>query len=141
LLLLAVGETDPGMIGRHKRLQIYELADFKWIQGAVSASAGLLLCPNVVSETSNMVRYTNAADAARIAIVLKAIVEQFPENYLSSRVAVGSHVYHRLGVTDAVLLEIAEAGAVLITDDLDLALAAAYAGTDVINYNHIRDNR
>ncbi len=141
LLLLVVGETDRKMIGRHKRLTAYQDEDFVWVRRLISSSQGLLFCPNIVSETSNLIRYAPKSDAVAIAYVLKAMLEQFPEQYLPSQDATRRVEYDRLGITDAVLLVLAENNARLVTDDLDLALAAAYAEADVINYNHIRDNR
>jgi len=141
LLLLVVGETDRKMIGRHKRLRAYQEEDFDWVQNAVKVSKGLVFCPNIVTETSNLVRYAPTSDAALVAQALKVILEQFPEHYVPSQQAATRTEYTRLGVTDAVLLALAETHATLVTDDLDLALAAAYAGADVINYNHIRDHR
>jgi hypothetical protein len=47
----------------------------------------------------------------------------------------------RLGLTDSVLLELGRSGATLLTVDLDLYLAALDAGLNVINYNHLKENR
>ncbi|MFD1253853.1 hypothetical protein DEVEQU_01683 [Devosia equisanguinis] len=141
LLLLVVGETDKAMVDRHRRLQIYTLEDFVWVRQQVNASAGLILCPNIITETSNLIRYSSNRDAIAIAELFKIVVGQFDETYVPSTSAVQRQEHGRLGVTDSVLLILANSMAQLITDDLDLALAADRAGADVINYNHIRDNR
>jgi hypothetical protein len=141
LLLLSVGETDRSLIGKHKRLQAYEQVDFDDLLDIVSRSGGLLLCPNVVSETSNFVRHIHQQAAIQISHTLKVIVERFSERFIESRQAVANAAYLRLGVTDAVLLTLASTDAVLVTDDLDLAVAADRSGADVINYSHVRQAR
>jgi hypothetical protein len=49
--------------------------------------------------------------------------------------------YRRLGLADAALLCVADSGATILTDDVDLYLAAVRAGLKAINYNHIREMR
>ena len=45
--------------------------------------------------------------------------------------------YLRLGLTDAVPLQALQAGIVLVTDDLNLYLAASNAGLDALNFSHV----
>lgn len=47
--------------------------------------------------------------------------------------------YARLGLTDAVLLMLAERSAMLMSADLSLCLAAEQRGARAINYSHLRD--
>lgn len=141
LVLLAVGETGKSLIAKHKRTGSYEIADFEWLQARIRASRGLLLSPNILAETSNLIRQTDRVTGARISETLKAIIGSFPESYRESRTAVEDAVYSRLGLTDAVMLLLVQTGALLITDDLDLALAAQKIDPSAINYNHIRAAR
>lgn len=140
LALLVVGITNRGYVRKHKRLQTFDEQDYD-ILAELVALRGCLLTPNVVSETSNIVRYIADPMKGEVAATLRRIVEGFDERFVESRVAVAHRDYSRLGATDAALLELAETGGTLLTDDLPLYLAAAYGGLDALNYNHIREAR
>jgi hypothetical protein len=140
-LLFVVGATDRSFIGKHKRLSAYEPVDYDLIFELLDASAGIILCPNVVSETSNLIRYAAEPTRARIAAFFADFVKKTREDYLRSGLAVEHRSYPALGVTDSVLLSLAASGAVLLTDDLDLYLAALRAKLDVINFTHERAAR
>lgn len=140
LALLVVGLTDRKYISRHKRLQIFDETDFDIIAELVDGR-GCLLTPNVVSETSNLIRYVADPMRSQVAVILARLVNGYDEKFVPSKTAVAHKDYIRLGATDAVLLELAQTGATLITDDLALYLAAVHAGLDAVNYNHIREAR
>lgn len=139
LVLLVVGETNKTYIAGHKRTKAYEIEDFLWLRNLAKASGGLVFCPHVIAETSNLARDHWAADA--IGETMRALLGAYPEVYLSSRAAAADQSFTRLGATDAVLLRLAQTDGQLITDDLGLALAAGKVGADVINYNYIRAAR
>ena len=46
--------------------------------------------------------------------------------------------FARLGITDAGMVLLSMAGALVLTDDLELYLDIADAGVDVINFSHVR---
>lgn len=139
LLLLVVGSTDRSYVARHKRLQAYGLEDFDKLVALASGYSRLVTCPNVLSETSNLVRYAPPPVSTRAAETLKLLLGRFGEVYVESSRATSRDEYRRLGLTDAVLLELAASGSTLLTDDLILYLAAERAGHKAINYNHLRD--
>jgi len=141
LLLLAVGITDRSYVARHRRLSAFDLKDFDTVYELVDSFAGIASCPNIWSETSNLIRYVSEPMSGQIATTLKSLVERSEEFYTESRQALRRREYHRLGVTDAVLLEMARTGHVLLTDDFPVYYAAANAGYQAINYNHIREER
>lgn len=141
-LLLVAGLTTPSSIAKHKRLQAYDIDDFEAIAGLVDQSGGLQFCPNVWSETSNLVRYTGEPLRSEISRTLARLVAAFGETYVESGTATQREEYVRLGLTDSVILCLAETGTTLVTVDLDLYLAAQSAGYEnAINYNHLRERR
>lgn len=140
-LLFAVGATNREFVGRHRRLSAYEAADYDLIYELLDASAGIILCPNVVTETSNLIRYASEPIRSRVAPFFADLVRKTREEYLKSALAVDHRSYLGLGATDAVLLSLARAGPVLLTDDLDLYLAAVRDGLDVVNFTHERAAR
>lgn len=140
-LLLAVGLTNRSYVSRHKRLAAYDIDDYETLYDLVNSFSGLVSCPNIWSETSNLVRYVGDPVRREIARTLKDLIASSEEVYTESKVAAQREEYQRLGITDAVLLTMARSGGILLTDDLPVYLAAASAGYEAINYNHIREAR
>ncbi|MEX6506615.1 PIN domain-containing protein [Jiella sp. M17.18] len=141
LVLLAVGLISPSHIKRHKRLQQYDEIDFRALEELIAASSGAIFCPNVSTETSNLVRYVAEPLRSRVGLVLAELIRRAEESLVPNRDAVDHPAYARLGLTDAVLLMLAARGATLVTDDLPLYLAAVAAGQEAINFAHVQARR
>lgn len=141
LVLLVTGMTNPEYIHRHKRLAAYDLGDFRIVEGFTKDAGNLVFSPNVLTETSNMLRYAHSWVRAELSATLAELVARFGEQYVETEVAIAHQHHLRLGVADCVLLTQADAGATLLTDDLDLYLASAGSGHKAYNYNHIRELR
>ena len=141
LVLLVTGIADTAYIARHKRLAAFDVKDFQIVAGLADAAPALVLSPNVLTETSNLLRYASGDVRAHLSAALAKLVEKFGEQYIPTVTASGHEHYARLGVADCVLLTQAATGATLLTDDLDLYLASSRAGHDAYNYNHIREAR
>ncbi|MDB5479730.1 MAG: hypothetical protein JWO83_783 [Caulobacteraceae bacterium] len=141
LLLFVVGETNPDYIAKHKRLQVFDKRDHQIVRGLIADSAGLVFCPNVTSETSNLLRYIHNPLKDFISDKFSDLLGRAEESYISSAEASRHQHYTKLGITDAVLLTLAKTGAVLFTDDLDLYLVATRDGLRAENYNHLREAR
>lgn len=138
-VLLIVGLLDKRHIASHKRLQIYDGADFDLLARFVGSYSSLLLSPNVLAETSNLIRQVGEPRRAELSRAVARFVQQFEERAIASQLAVSRTEHSRLGLTDAVLLELAADGGTILTADLDLYLAAASAGYDAFNFNHLRE--
>lgn len=139
LCLLATGLCDTQSIRHHKRLQIYDREDFERVVWLVERHATLVLCPHVLAETSNLVRQTNDKAARAIGAMLAMLIARASEARIASTDCAGRPEYARLGLTDAVLLELAAGGHTLLSDDAVLCHASAARGYRTINYNHVRD--
>lgn len=141
-LLLVVGLTNPAYIAKHKRLAAYRQEDF-WLLGTLLDSyAGIVFCPNVLSETSNLLRHVKEPIRGELSAEFASVVRAatVSETYVPSAGVVAHDAFHRLGLTDAVLLTLTESDSVLLTADLALYLAVLSAGRDAVNYNHVRDS-
>src|ERR1700679_2257329 len=103
-ILFVVGLTRRDYISKHKRLEAYDGTDFDIISGLIARSDGVIFTPNVLSETSNLVRYVREPVRSEVAITLGAIISKADERVIASRVAVQRREYVRLGLTDSVLL-------------------------------------
>lgn len=139
--LLVVGISDRTLVGRHRRLRSYDPIDFDLLARVLSIADGLIWCPHVLAETSNLIRYLNEPAKSTVTLALGKVIDSGDERRVASGDAVRRVEFQRLGLTDAVLLVLAEAQAVLLTDDLDLHVAALSAGHDSINFCELRDQR
>lgn len=138
-VLLVVGLTGDANIARHKRLSKYAVDDFHRLAGIINGSGGLIWCPNVISETSNLLRYVDDPLRTQLAKMLVQILDHSEEKYVASTLAVTDDAHARLGVTDAVLLHLTKQDIALLTDDLELYLTAISRKLDATNYSHLRD--
>ena len=142
LVLLIVGLASESYITRHKRLKAYSVADYRLLRTLISAYSQIIVTPNTMTETSNLVRNIAEPACTHILQVLGVLLEQAEERYVASRDAARHHDFLRLGITDAALLNASLDGAALLTSDLDLYLAAASSGRRVVNFtHHIEANR
>lgn len=141
LVLLVAGLTSPAIIGRHKRLTAYDEEDFVQLLQIVRTSSRLILTPNVCTETSNHLRAIRDPDRTNLSLTFKSLIEDSDEIYISSRAAVGVQGFRRLGLADAVLLQLNQEGGCLLTADLDLYVAAVSAGHAAVNFMHLKDQR
>ena len=142
LLLYVVGATSRGYIEKHKRLKAYTVADFDLLLVLLGDCSQLLLTPNTLSETSNLVDHIAEPARGRIYAVFKAMLSQpeFEERYEPSRQVAMQEELPRLGLTDCTLLSLCvERRTPLLTADLQLYLAALRRGGEVVNFNHLRD--
>jgi hypothetical protein len=97
--------------------------------------------PNIATEASNLLRHRGDKLGEELADLIKSIVESCDEKLISTADAIQQREYRRLGVTDAaVIFCLSENPDLsLLTDDLDLYLAASAAGHDVYNFTHLRE--
>ncbi len=145
LVLLIVGAASKDFIGRHKRTRgTYTAEDFDLLVAVIDGSPGIVLTPYTLTETYNLAHSIAEPARSQIMASLSRLIDGHPEHYLESTIACRHKDFARLGLVDAILLEMAgftvPAGRpTLLTVDLDLAIAAEIAGHAVINFNHLRD--
>lgn len=138
LVLLIVGLTSPRLIASHGGLKAYAADDFALLVGIVSRAAAIVVTPNTLSETSNLLK--RIGEPARTAIQTRfaAFIRKSEERYVESATASRRAEFVRLGLADAALLCLSGEG-VLLTADLGLYVAASAAGHKALNFNHVRD--
>jgi hypothetical protein len=138
LLLLIVGLASRSYISRHKRLQDYEELDFDLLKELLDSAANIIVTPNTLTETSNLVG--QIAEPARTQIFqrFRLILNAFEERYVESSRAAEQNEFVRLGLADAAQLDLAGESHTLLTVDLDLYLAAIGRGFKAENFNHYR---
>ncbi len=141
LVLLVVGETDKALISKHRRTRAYRVQDYERLVRLINeADHQVFVTPNTLTETSNLLAQRREPERSRLFGVLQALIGTAEETVVESKVATRNSHFKRLGLTDAVLLEVVSASNPLVTVDLDLYLAASEkeAGA-AYNFTHYRD--
>jgi hypothetical protein len=138
LMLLVVGSTRRELIGRHKRVREFTLGDYDLLVQIISVAPHVLVTPNTLTETSNLLAQIEEPARGEIRAKFREIIEATEESYITSKTATTNSEYLRLGLTDAALLQLCP-GAELLTTDLQLYLAALDRGAKAVNFNHLRE--
>jgi hypothetical protein len=141
LLLLVVGFTSRDYIKIHKRLNSYIDDDFILLTKILNSATGIIVTPNTLTETSNLVGYVSDPARSNIYRVFQALVEApgNEERFIESKIVMARTEFVRLGLTDAALLQMATEAHTLLTADVDLYLAALKQGLKAENFNHLRN--
>lgn len=143
LLLYLFGLYQPDAIGR-KRLERYTLGDAELIVHFIGRFEHVLTTQHVLAETSNLARQiisgTRQRELLRQLHPLFCLPGQhaFKSRNVSGT-SVDAELFARLGLTDASLASLVAADTLLLTDDLDLYVAAVSNGGDAINFTHMRE--
>ena len=125
LVLLIVGTVDPGLVGKHRRVRGFRPEDYQHLLDVLHQTPNpAVVTPNTLTEVSNLLE--DKRDT-RFLRMLKEFVEASEEIVVASSTASKNRAYERLGLSDAVLLEIASVERPLFTSDLDLYHAALTA--------------
>ena len=138
LVLFIAGMSSREYIGRHRRLRDYSEEDFDLLVEFIRPMSALVVTPNILTETSNLL--SGIAEPARghIADTFRQIVGSMDERFVQSTRAVEQREFPRLWLTDAAVLTELANSHVLLTADLDLYLAASQRGYSALNFNHLR---
>ena len=139
LLLLVVGTTDQALIRSHRRLQAFDALDYELLVGLLSNFQQVLVTPNTLTETSNLLRQHGEPQRSRFFDTFRSLIEINEEIVVTSLEASQNASFRRLGLTDAALLEVVTAETPLVTVDLDLYVAAlAKSPTAAFNFTHLQ---
>jgi hypothetical protein len=138
LILLVVGLASPDYVARHKRLSDYTTNDFDLLTSILSRVARIVVTPNILTETSNLAVQIPEPARSHIAATFGILVNAVNERYMPSRRAVGRPDFARFGLSDAVILEMVEEDATLLTADQGLYLAALNSGLPAENFIYLR---
>lgn len=141
LLLLAAAPYLQNRLGSHKRLRAYTYSDYEMLRALLEeVGPPLLAPPHVLAEASNLIVHgVGDPDRTMLRRELGRWISAIEDASIGSGTAVGRMEYLRLGLTDAVLLCLAEAGGTLITADIDLFDAAIAHAYPAKNFNHYID--
>jgi hypothetical protein len=151
LLLFVVGaaslkhKSSLSYLKMHKRLRNeYSEDDYAMLLEMIQDAPNIIITPNTMTETSNLLRHIDNPAKSNIALYMRDFIAGQPETYINSTKGAARGEFVRLGLTDAVLLEVSmltnnEVPVILLTADLDLFCAAESAGYKALNFNHFRN--
>jgi hypothetical protein len=139
LLLFVVGTTSRSYIAVHKRLRAYTEDDFDILLNAIAKANDVIVTPNTLTETSNLLRQISNPACTEIYETFRTLIKKSPEQYFESHKAADSQIFIRLGLTDAAIVECCREPICVLTSDLDLYVATVSSGGNAINFNHLRD--
>ncbi len=140
LVLLVVGSVDRGLIAKHRRLKSFMAEDYDLLLDMIRPVTRVYVTPNTLTETSNLIAHHGEPERTVLMDQLRMVIHESEEVVVASADASSNDMFHRLGLTDAALLELITAETPLITADLDLYLAALEKGEyTAVNFTHRRD--
>ena len=138
LVLFVAGMSSREYIGRHRRLRDYSEEDFDLLVEFIRPMSALVVTPNILTETSNLLSGIAEPVRSHIADTFRQIVGSMDERFVQSTRAVEQREFPRLWLTDAAVLTELANSHVLLTADLDLYLATSQRGYSAVNFNHLR---
>ena len=124
LVLLTVGSVGRDLISRHRRLREYTAEDYDVLRNLIRSIDRILVTPNTLTETSNLLSQHGEPDRSRFLDRLRFIIHESEEVVVTSSEASDNSEFSRLGLTDAALLEAVTDETPVLTVDLGLYLAA-----------------
>lgn len=142
LVLVVLGLMDVNLIGRHKTTSIYEEEDFNNIMHIINYDLkNILAIPNTLTELDNLLNNFGGIYANTYQTVIRKILKETTEKIFESASVVDSPYLPILGLTDSIILEIANHYEALITSDSKLSDYAFARGIVVFDMVKERNAR
>lgn len=141
LVLLVVGMVDPGLIAKHKRTKQFPAEAYDLLNKHISYLDCVLVTPNTLTEASNLLGQHGEPMRSNLFHMLRNLLERTEETVVASADASQNSAFPRLGLTDAVLLDVISAETPLLTTDLNLHVAALERKGEksAFNFMHLFD--
>lgn len=140
LVLLVVGLTDRSLVAKHRRLSTFTSGDYDRLITFVDQAKRIHVTPNTLTEASNLIGHHGDPERSQCYDTLGRLIENSNETFVKSATATRNKDFWRLGLSDAVLLEVVSPETPLLTVDLDLYLAASSTnGEAAFNFRHLLD--
>ncbi|MCY3820834.1 MAG: PIN domain-containing protein [Gammaproteobacteria bacterium] len=138
LVLFVVGRTDRRLIAKHRRLRQFSVEDYDRLVGMVGFVEEVVVTPNTLTETSNLLAQHNEPERSRFFDELRHVIENSHEITVASVDACRNRAFRRLGIADAAVLELVSATTPVLTVDLDLFIAASRKDPHAaVNFRHL----
>ena len=137
LVLFVVGSVDRELVDTHPRTQRFTPEDYDRLAGIIGALKRVLVTPNTLTETSNLLKQPRDKQAIDR---LRMLIEVSEEIVIASATAARNRAFTWLGLADTALLEVVSAKRPLITVDLELFRAAFTKGEEsAFNFTYLQN--
>jgi hypothetical protein len=97
----------------------------------------LVVTPHVLTEVSNLLGQLAQSTCKLLRVGLAKVLENIDERSSPSHRLAATTCFPRLGLTDAALIELADQGILVLTDDLPLFLEIDRKKRRVIYFTHL----
>lgn len=142
LVLLVVGTTSRSLVEKHKKLSAFASSDYDRLMAFVGQMRRIYVTPHTLAEASNLIRHHGEPERSQCCDTLGRLIENSNEIFVKSAIAIRNKDFRRLGLSDAVLLEVVSPETPLLTVDLDLYLAALRTSAEsAVNFLHLLDTQ
>lgn len=121
LVVLLLGRIDPHQINNHKRTSLYDDSDYDILIRLIKDFKNVKLIPNVLTEADNLLNEMTGDLKEEYLIQLTDLMSKVDEEYIKSIEATNDYAFRDLGLTDTLVLLVAEKCDLLITSDSKLA--------------------
>jgi len=133
-MLYVVGSINPKQIPKHHRTSAYHSNDYWTLLTLVSKARTSFAVPHTLTELSNL---GDTTPLFRLAF--RSLFRDIEELPLKSIVGFDSNVFIRSGLTDAMLVEVAQQNYLVITADHALYSFITNLGRPCINFNYLKE--
>lgn len=143
LVLLLVGLTAPALIPACGRTKAFEPQHFLVLKSLLShlrPTAKRIVTPHVAAETWNLLENSlkNPNDLDRVAATYRRYLVDAQESSVSAEELAHHGHFRRLGLTDTGILRLARKKVVVVTADVDLAVALNEKLCAVVNFTNFQ---
>jgi len=140
LLLLFIGLYDQDLIARFKRTKKYVKEDFTTLTNILDCIDKIITTPHVLTEVSNLSGQLHGNVKFNYFKKIEQLLdlELVDEKHKTARDISKNQCFHKFGITDTGIIEIAKGKYLVITDDATLAYWLQSNKIDVINFENIR---
>ena len=140
LVLLVVGITDRSLIAKHKRLRAFANDDYDRLIALVCHAKRIHVTPNTPTEASNLIGHHKDPERSQCYGTLGQLIADSNEVFVKSAIATRNNDFQRLGLSDAVLLEVVSPETPLLTVDFDLYNTVSRTSAEsAVNFRHLLD--
>ena len=138
LVLLIIGLIDQNLISKHKRTSAYSKKDYEDLLMMIVDFNKLVVLPNVWTEVDNLLNRFSGPYRWQYLETIKSLINQTSERYLPSQLGVNSTYFVSDGLTDSLLVELAQECELFITGDSSLSDVAVANGIKVYDLSQQR---
>lgn len=139
LLLYFVGSFREEQITQFKRTNQFSAADFNLLNQLLGQFTRVLTTPHILTEVSNLAGHLSSHLKPDFFKVFAAGIDLLDERQLTSNEVNQNQEFIKFGLTDAVIINLAQKSCLVLTAEFPLANYLQSLGVGVINFWNLKD--